>query len=93
MQIRVVFLCWLPWVLRMQRPADKESSFVTSPNRSSPPERKPIHFPEVELKERSSKSLLANVLDIDDDFRHNYRGGGTPTPLQPATFFSRTVYR
>lgn len=25
---------------------------------------------EMELKERSSKSLLANVLDIDDDFRH-----------------------
>uniref|UniRef100_A0A6P7F121 Acetylcholine receptor subunit beta-like 1 isoform X1 n=1 Tax=Diabrotica virgifera virgifera TaxID=50390 RepID=A0A6P7F121_DIAVI len=88
--IRVVFLCWLPWVLRMQRPADK-NSYVSSPNRSAPPERKPIHFPEVELKERSSKSLLANVLDIDDDFRHNYRGGGTPTPLQPTTFF-RTVY-
>lgn len=26
---------------------------------------------ELELKERSSKSLLANVLDIDDDFRHH----------------------
>lgn len=25
---------------------------------------------ELELKERSSKSLLANVLDIEDDFRH-----------------------
>ncbi|CAG9828728.1 unnamed protein product [Diabrotica balteata] len=75
----------------MQRPADK-NNYVSSPNRSAPPERKPIHFPEVELKERSSKSLLANVLDIDDDFRHNYRGGGTPTPLQPTTFF-RTVYR
>jgi len=25
---------------------------------------------ELELQERSSKSLLANVLDIDDDFRH-----------------------
>lgn len=30
---------------------------------------------ELELKERSSKSLLANVLDIDDDFR-NVSGGG-----------------
>nr|AJP36493.1 nicotinic acetylcholine receptor alpha 7 [Leptinotarsa decemlineata] len=89
--IRVVFLCWLPWVLRMQRPPEN-NDYVPSSNRPSPPERKPIHFPEVELKERSSKSLLANVLDIDDDFRHNYRGGGTPTPLPPATFF-RTVYR
>lgn len=26
---------------------------------------------DLELKDRSSKSLLANVLDIDDDFRHN----------------------
>lgn len=55
-------------------------------------DRKPLHFQDVELKERSSKSLLANVLDIDDDFRHNHRGGGTPTPLPTAAFF-RTVYR
>lgn len=32
---------------------------------------------ELELKERSSKSLLANVLDIDDDFRNVSSGGGT----------------
>lgn len=31
---------------------------------------------ELELKERSSKSLLANVLDIDDDFRNVTTGGG-----------------
>jgi len=40
----------------------------------------------------SSKSLLANVLDIDDDFRHNCRPmtpGGT-LPHNPA--FYRTVY-
>ncbi|XP_056646396.1 neuronal acetylcholine receptor subunit alpha-7 isoform X1 [Diorhabda sublineata] len=90
--IRVVFLCWLPWILRMHRPIEKKNNFVSSPNRSEPSERRTMHFPEVEMKERSSKSLLANVLDIDDDFRHNYRGGGTPTPLQPATFF-RNVYR
>lgn len=47
---------------------------------------------DVELKERSSKSLLANVLDIDDDFRHNCRPltpGGT-LPPNPAYF--RTVF-
>lgn len=55
-------------------------------------ERKPLQLQDVELKERSSKSLLANVLDIDDDFRHNHRGGGTPTPLPTAAFF-RNVYR
>lgn len=32
---------------------------------------------ELELKERSSKSLLANVLDIDDDFRNVSASGGT----------------
>nr|CAI5824587.1 unnamed protein product [Callosobruchus analis] len=72
--IRVVFLYWLPWILRMHRPGDG-SDYGGSPNRPVTSERKPIHFPDVELKERSSKSLLANVLDIDDDFRHNYRGG------------------
>ncbi|GBP77221.1 Neuronal acetylcholine receptor subunit alpha-7 [Eumeta japonica] len=35
---------------------------------------------ELELKERSSKSLLANVLDIDDDFRH-----GAPPPNSTAS--------
>lgn len=35
---------------------------------------------ELELKERSSKSLLANVLDIDDDFRH-----GPPAPNSTAS--------
>lgn len=52
---------WLPWLLRMSRPGKK----IT---------RKTIllsnQMKELELKERSSKSLLANVLDIDDDIRH-----------------------
>nr|CAI5824586.1 unnamed protein product [Callosobruchus analis] len=90
--IRVVFLYWLPWILRMHRPGDG-SDYGGSPNRPVTSERKPIHFPDVELKERSSKSLLANVLDIDDDFRHNYRGGGTPTPIPPATFFGQYTGR
>lgn len=35
---------------------------------------------ELELKERSSKSLLANVLDIDDDIRQiQAMGSGTPS--------------
>lgn len=60
-QIRTVFLMWLPWILRMGRPGRKitRKSILIS-NRMK----------ELELKERSSKSLLANVLDIEDDFRH-----------------------
>lgn len=33
--------------------------------------RMTLQIRDLELKDRSSKSLLANVLDIDDDFRHN----------------------
>ncbi|KAJ3640043.1 hypothetical protein Zmor_003363 [Zophobas morio] len=93
--IKVVFLIWLPWLLRMHRPHESsDCEYGQQPSRpaSVATDRKPLHFQDVELKERSSKSLLANVLDIDDDFRHNHRGGGTPTPLPTATFF-RTVYR
>lgn len=92
--IKVVFLYWLPCILRMHRPHNNNCEFGQDSGRptSMTADRKPLHFQDVELKERSSKSLLANVLDIDDDFRHNHRGGGTPTPLPTAAFF-RTVYR
>ncbi|CAL4073210.1 unnamed protein product, partial [Meganyctiphanes norvegica] len=58
--VRTVFLQWLPWILRMSRPGKK----IT---------RKGIilknKMRELEMNERSSRSLLANVLDIDDDIR------------------------
>ncbi|KAH7956673.1 hypothetical protein HPB52_011623 [Rhipicephalus sanguineus] len=60
LQIRTVFLVWLPWLLRMEPPgqkANRRSLFLNN------------KMKELELKERSSRSLLANVLDIDDDFR------------------------
>ena len=61
-KVRKLFLQWLPWMLRMQRPR-------------KPITRKTImmstRMRELEMKEGkpSSKSLLANVLDMDDDFR------------------------
>ena len=71
-QIKSVFLQWLPWILRMGRPGKK----IT---------RKTImlqtRMKELELKERSSKSLLANVLDIDDDFRHVSGMTGSTTQI------------
>lgn len=39
----------------------------------------------------SSKSLLANVLDIDDDFRCNHRTTTATLPHQPTYY--RTVFR
>ena len=59
-QVRVLFLQWIPWILRMSRPGEK----IT---------RKTIlmetKLKELDIKENSSKSLLANVLDMDDDFQ------------------------
>ncbi|XP_043065234.1 neuronal acetylcholine receptor subunit alpha-7 [Drosophila ficusphila] len=66
--IKSVFLQWLPWILRMGRPGRKITrKTILLSNRMK----------ELELKERSSKSLLANVLDIDDDFRHTISGSQT----------------
>lgn len=60
--VRILFLTWLPWILRMSRPCH-ESGTDTS--------HMSMQIRDLELRDRSSKSLLANVLDIDDDFRHN----------------------
>ncbi|XP_018335016.1 acetylcholine receptor subunit alpha-type acr-16-like [Agrilus planipennis] len=59
-EVKTVFLQWLPWMLGMSRPGKKITRKTLMMN---------SRMKELELKERSSKSLLANVLDIDDDFR------------------------
>nr|QEM43365.1 nicotinic acetylcholine receptor alpha 7 subunit [Bradysia odoriphaga] len=90
--VKVVFLYWLPCILRMKRPGRSYSMEYPPTPCSDNSERKQHILTDVELKERSSKSLLANVLDIDDDFRHNCRPltpGGT-LPPNPAYF--RTVF-
>ncbi|XP_063375443.1 neuronal acetylcholine receptor subunit alpha-7 isoform X3 [Cydia amplana] len=88
--IKSVLLQWLPWILRMSRPGKKITrKTIMLSNRMR----------ELELKERSSKSLLANVLDIDDDFRH---GPGAPNstastgnlgPGSPRCSIFRTDFR
>ncbi|CAO1372958.1 unnamed protein product [Diamesa hyperborea] len=91
--VRIVFLYWLPCILRMNRPGGNPSMEYPPTPSSDNLERKTTNIQDVELRERSSKSLLANVLDIDDDFRHNCRPmtpGGT-LPHNPPYF--RTVYR
>uniref|UniRef100_A0A182KG52 Neurotransmitter-gated ion-channel transmembrane domain-containing protein n=1 Tax=Anopheles christyi TaxID=43041 RepID=A0A182KG52_9DIPT len=82
--IRVVFLIWLPCILRMSRPGEP----YPSPCRPNVDEKNK-QLQEVEMRERSSKSLLANVLDIDDDFRCNHRCNTLP---HNPTYY-RTVYR
>ncbi len=56
-----MFLQWLPWFLRMSRPGDKitlKTMAATAKMRDQ--------IREIELKERSSKSLLANVLGKEE---------------------------
>ena len=71
--MRCIFLQWIPWALRMGRPGEKITrKTIMMQNKMK----------ELDLKERSSKSLLANVLDMDDDFRYFIWGS-----------FYRTFYR
>ena len=56
-QVRVIFLQWIPFLLRMSRPGEK-FSFKTIQIQNKMKEIDP-----------PSKSLLANVLDMDDDFK------------------------
>merc|ERR550519_1958549 len=57
--ISLIFLQWLPWMLRMSRPG-------------KPLTKKSIQLQtkmaKLEAGDKSSNSLLANVLDMDDDF-------------------------
>ncbi|XP_055541311.1 CHRNA7-FAM7A fusion protein isoform X2 [Wyeomyia smithii] len=80
--IKSVFLQWLPWILRMGRPGKKitrKTIFLSN------------RMKELELKERSSKSLLANVLDIEDDFRHTSSGITGSTTAINTSGFSRPI--
>lgn len=109
-----MFLHWLPCILRMNRPPGRSSMVLDYPptpcSNSSEQQSKHHHLQgnnhlniltDVELKQRCSKSLLANVLDINDDFRHNncrpLSGGvgavGGSSTLPPNATYFRTVFR
>lgn len=114
-QVRLVFLYWLPLILRMNRPPGRgpqmPMDYPPTPcsNNSEQPNKSHHHLPQnnhlniltdVELKQRCSKSLLANVLDINDDFRHNNcrpllpgGGVGSSSTLPPNSSYFRTVFR
>ncbi|EFN70706.1 Neuronal acetylcholine receptor subunit alpha-7 [Camponotus floridanus] len=65
--IRVVFLYWLPCLLRMSRPGQEEEKEVQKSQKPSPVTGASKSYGDLELHQRSSKSLLANVLDLDDN--------------------------
>ncbi|XP_045112725.1 acetylcholine receptor subunit alpha-type acr-16-like isoform X6 [Portunus trituberculatus] len=66
--VKSLFLQWLPWVLRLNRPGEKITRKTIMMNNKMRELELKVRQ-ECPLEERSSKSLLANVLDIDDDFR------------------------
>jgi len=69
--VRIIFLQWIPWFLRMSRPGEK----VTLKTIQMQNKMKELDPP--------SKSLLANVLDMEDDFR--------PSPTIPHNHISPQI--
>ncbi|XP_043251668.1 neuronal acetylcholine receptor subunit alpha-7-like isoform X2 [Colletes gigas] len=65
--VKVVFLCWLPCVLCMSRPTDNEEKDASKSQKPSPVTGTNKTYGDLELPQRSSKSLLANVLDLEDN--------------------------
>ena len=66
--VRSVFLQYLPWLLMMQRPGKK----IT--RKTILMERK---LKELDKTENISKSLLVNVLDIDDSYKSPFHISNT----------------
>ena len=73
--MQLIFLQWVPWFLRMSRPGEKvilkTIQMIIKMKELDPP----------------SKSLLANVLDMEDDFRPSlppppHSAHITPLPLR-----------
>ncbi|XP_053997124.1 neuronal acetylcholine receptor subunit alpha-7-like isoform X2 [Hylaeus anthracinus] len=65
--VRVIFLDWLPYVLCMSRPTDKEEKETQKSQKPSPVTGTSKTYGDLELHQRSSKSLIANVLDLEDN--------------------------
>jgi len=73
--VQLIFLQWIPWFLRMSRPGEKITRKTIMMQKK---------MKEMEQKEISSKSLLANVLDIDDNFRSsNIPHSNHPSHVKP----------
>merc|ERR1719422_2874142 len=60
--VKALFLQWLPWILRMSRPGEKITIKTIQVQKK---------MKELDRKEMKSKSLIANILDMDDDFPSN----------------------
>ncbi|XP_076234430.1 nicotinic acetylcholine receptor alpha7 subunit isoform X2 [Calliopsis andreniformis] len=88
--VKVLFLYWLPCVLRMSRPGDKEEKEARKFQKPSPVTGTSKAYGDLELHQRSSKSLLANVLDLEDNALATHNNPlnnvyNTPGPHHPHT--------
>lgn len=85
-QVKLMFLVWMPCLLCMSRPSREDES---PGNKSSDSKNKSAassihHLPDLEFRAKSSRSLLANVLDLDDDLRSSTRSyPGTRSQVAP----------
>jgi len=57
--VRSLFLQWLPWLLRMSRPGEKITIKTIQVQKK---------MKELDRKEMKSKSLIANILDMDEEY-------------------------
>ncbi|KAG5325740.1 ACHA7 protein, partial [Pseudoatta argentina] len=65
--VKLIFLYWLPRILGMSRPGQEEDKEIQKSQKPSPVTGASKSYGDLELHQRSSKSLLANVLDLDDN--------------------------
>lgn len=69
-----MFLVWMPCLLCMSRPNRNEASANGNKSDKNKSTTSSIHhLPDLEFRAKSSRSLLANVLDLDDDLRSSTR--------------------
>ena len=71
--VRSLFLQWLPWILRMSRPGEKITIKTIQVQKK---------MKELDKKEMKSKSLIANILDMDEDY-HPATKSHTVHPCHP----------
>lgn len=76
-QVKLMFLVWMPCLLCMSRPERDEPASSSSSNGGKADKKSTTssihHLPDLEFRAKSSRSLLANVLDLDDDLRSSTR--------------------
>ncbi|XP_050522322.1 neuronal acetylcholine receptor subunit alpha-7-like isoform X2 [Daktulosphaira vitifoliae] len=68
--VKLVLLVWMPYIMCMTRP-NREDSPSKQEKKSTASSIH--HLPDLEFRAKSSRSLLANVLDLDDDLRSSTR--------------------